>query len=201
MHCIDRTVAAASAASAVAAVSALPRDAASAPMATPRRAAPVRGTPWTTWLRCAGLAVALAAAGCASAPDDGARPSGRPPAIAEPPVRLPAPARLQSMLEVQVQAALRVVAAHPNGTYEGDPPDVLLAIPVLEVELNADGSVRHVTVKRRPGQAEDTLQTAVDAVYRAAPYGDVSHLPRPWVYTEVFLFRDDRRFKPRTLDR
>jgi hypothetical protein len=41
---------------------------------------------------------------------------------------------------------------------------------------------------------------AIDAVYRAAPFGDVTHLPRPWRFSEVFLFRDDRRFKPRAID-
>jgi len=28
----------------------------------------------------------------------------------------------------------------------------------------------------------------------------VSHLPRPWKFIETFLFDDDRKFKPRTLD-
>jgi hypothetical protein len=30
---------------------------------------------------------------------------------------------------------------------------------------------------------------------------DVSRLPHPWKWAEVFLFDDDRRFKPRTLDK
>ena len=72
--------------------------------------------------------------------------------------------------------------------------------PVLEIELNGDGSVRRVTVQRQPSQATDTVQLAIDAVNRAGPFGDVSHLPRPWKFSEVFLFRDDRRFKPRALD-
>jgi hypothetical protein len=92
------------------------------------------------------------------------------------------------------------VAANPGGTYTGEPPDILLAIPVLEVELNADGSVRRIEVLRQPRQARDTTQLAIDAVRRAAPFGDVSRLPRPWRYTESFLFDDARRFKPRTLD-
>jgi hypothetical protein len=98
------------------------------------------------------------------------------------------------------QAALQLVAANADRTYDGVPPEPLLAIPVLEVELNGDGSVRRVGVLRRPTQAHDTVQLAIDAVHRAAPFGPVSHLPRPWKYTETFLFADDRRFKPRTLD-
>jgi len=102
--------------------------------------------------------------------------------------------------DVRRQAAQRLVAAHPEGTYMGTVPDVLLAIPVLEIELNGDGSVRRVDVLRVPRQAKDTVQIATAAVYRAAPYGNVSHLPKPWRFAETFLFNDDRKFKPRTLD-
>ena len=93
-----------------------------------------------------------------------------------------------------------MVAANPNGTYLGTVPDVLLAIPVLEIELNGDGSVRRIDVLRKPREAHDTLQLATDAVRRAAPFGDVSRLPKPWRFTETFLFNDERKFKPRTLD-
>ena len=93
-----------------------------------------------------------------------------------------------------------MVAANPNGTYLDVPPEPLLAIPVLEIELNGDGSVHRISVQRQPTQATDTVQLAIDAVHRGAPYGDVSHLSRPWKFSEVFLFRDDRRFKPRALD-
>jgi hypothetical protein len=55
-------------------------------------------------------------------------------------------------------------------------------------------------VLRRPGQAPETLQIAMDAIRRAAPFGDVSRLPRPWKFSETFLFNDERKFKPRTLD-
>jgi len=71
---------------------------------------------------------------------------------------------------------------------------------VLEVELNGDGSVRRIDVLRQPRQATDTVKLATDAVHRAAPFGDVSRLPKPWRFTETFLFNDDRKFKPRTLD-
>ena len=130
-----------------------------------------------------------------------------PVAVATPsplvqPTRVPPPStvRVRDWDEYRVLVGHRLVSGNPNTTYTGEVPEPLLAIPVLEIELNGDGSVRRVNVQRRPGQATDTVQLAVDAVYRAGPYGDVSHLPRPWRFTEVFLFRDDRRFKPRSLD-
>ena len=128
-------------------------------------------------------------------------PSPAVPAVPTPPrapVPVAAPAR--NWDDYRVQVAKRLVAANPNGTYMGVPPEPLLAIPVLEIELYGDGSVRHITVLRQPSQATDTVKLAIDAVRRAAPFGDVSRLPRPWKFAEVFLFNDERRFKPRTLD-
>lgn len=110
------------------------------------------------------------------------------------------PKPVHSLDALRRQAAERLVAANPGLTYMGRVPDVLLAIPVLEVELYRDGSVRRIEVLRHPRQAKDTTQLAMDAVHRAAPFGDVSRMPRPWKFTETFLFDDDRRFKPRSLD-
>ena len=143
----------------------------------------------------AGVAGVVWLAGCASqAPPSS--PSGGP----APAVRLPQAGSARSWDELRLHAARRMVAANPELTYGGVPPDPLLAIPVLEIELNADGSIRRIEVLRYPRQAKDTTQIAIDAVRRAAPFGDVSRLPRPWKFAETFLFNDDRKFKPRTLD-
>lgn len=131
------------------------------------------------------------------APPTSAAP-GKGPAKA---VALPEPIKQRSWDGVREQAAHRMVAANPHITYTGAPPEVLLAIPVLSIELNADGSIRRIEVMRQPSQARDTVQTAIQAVRRAAPFGHVSHLPKPWRFSETFLFNDDRHFKPMKLDR
>ena len=152
-----------------------------------------------------GLACLGLIAGCgAPAPEPATAPApASPAAVAEPAaaVHLPVPGPVRSWTELRAQAALRMMAANPGGTYSGAVPEPLLAIPVLEIELNADGSIRRIETLRRPSQAQDTLQLAADAVRRAAPFGDVSRLPKPWRFTETFLFNDERKFKPRTLDR
>ncbi len=102
--------------------------------------------------------------------------------------------------EFRKQAGWRLVAANPKLSYTGAVPDQLLAIPVITVELNADGSIRRMEVMRHPTQARDTTQLAMDALRRAAPFGDISRLPKPWKFNETFLFNDDRHFKPRSLD-
>lgn len=172
----------------------------------------LRALPW------AGLVLLFA--GCASAPpvapspvvdrSPARQPAPPPPAApprelppAAPPAArgLPPPATPRSLDELRRQAAQRIVAAQPGAVYDGPPPEPLLAVPVLKVELHADGSVRRIEVLREPRQAKDTIQTAIDAVRRAAPFGDVSRLPRPWVFNETFLFNAERRFKLLTLER
>jgi hypothetical protein len=104
--------------------------------------------------------------------------------------------------EFKRSAARRMVLGSPNHAYLGKPPPMLFGIPILEVELNADGSVRHISVTRPPANvdAQDTIEIAKEAIHRAAPYGDMSKLAKPWKWTEVFLFNDKRQFKPRILD-
>jgi len=126
------------------------------------------------------------------------------PAPRSTPGQTPAPAAVlrpaRTADEYKRQMALRLVAANPKITYLRRAPDILLAIPILEVEVNADGSVRHIAVVRVPTQATDTVQIAIEAVRRSAPFGDPTQLPRPWKFLQVFLFDDDRHFKPRVLD-
>lgn len=168
------------------------------------------------WQVCPALYSSLALvllAGCASSPS---APPATATKAAEPiparsaaapttgaahgPVRLSAPGPVRSLDELRLQAARRIVAANPHLTYSDRTPDVLLAIPVLAIDLNADGSIHRIEALRLPRQAKDTTQIAIEAVQRASPFGDLSRLPRPWRITETFLFNDERRFKPRTLD-
>jgi hypothetical protein len=166
----------------------------------------------------AGVLVTLLVTGCGgpSGQAPGEARGGVPPVVAPAPPaplptvkpspsvttsrQLPAPTTMRSWNEVRRQAAERLIAANPAITYRGKVPDILLAVPVLEVELNGDGSIRRIEVLREPREAKDTTQIAADAMRRAAPFGDVSKLPKPWKFVETFLFDDSRKFKPRTLD-
>ena len=146
------------------------------------------------------VAPAVAAAVAPKAADTRAAATPAIAAAAPGAVRLAAPGPVSNLNELRWQAARRIVAANPQLTYADRTPDVLLAIPVLSVDLNGDGSIRRIEVLRYPRQAKDTTQIAIDAVRRAAPFGDVSRLSRPWRFTETFLFNDARQFKPRILD-
>lgn len=174
---------------------------------------PSRRLSASRWAAVGSLFLVVGLVGCGSkptgstpapAPAQAAAPAPAPKAAPAPATgsasRLPAPTASKNWNEFKLQAAKRMVAANPNGSYTGKPQQMLLAIPVLEIELNADGSIKNIDVMRRPSQAPETTQLAIDAVRRAGPFGDVSKLPKPWKFAEAFLFNDDRRFKPRTID-
>lgn len=162
----------------------------------------ITATPWRKRTVLATLGAGLAwMAGCALRPEP--TPPAPAPARPSPGVKsvLPAPnSTVSSWHEYQQRAARRIVSANPSISYMGEVQQPLLAIPVLEVELKADGSIARIEVVRHPRQAKDTTQVAIDAVRRAAPFGDVGRLSKPWKFTETFLFNDDRQFKPRSLD-
>ena len=138
------------------------------------------------------------------APARTATPPAPAPRVTPAPAPAPAPAPYmrpaRTADEYKHQMGLRLVAANPKITYTKRAPDVLMGIPVLEVEVNADGSVRHISVLRTPPEAGETVQVAIDAIKRAAPFGDPSQVPRPWKFLQVFLFDYEGHFKPKVLD-
>ncbi len=113
----------------------------------------------------------------------------------------PAPTA-RTVADFQRMAARRMVDGSPRNSFLGKPPPMMWAVVIVETELNGDGSVRKVSVTRPPANpaAAATAQIAVEAVRRAAPYGDVSRLGNPMRWSEVFLFNEKNQFKPRTLD-
>ena len=172
---------------------------------------------WQRAARGLGLGALLALVGCSGPrapvppPASTVQPGGSAPSTASPelpgkapgqpaPLVLEPPKPVRTAVELRLQAAYRLIVANPDRVYMGEVPEPLLAIPVLEIELFSDGRVKHIHVLRKPGQALDTVQLAIDAVHRAAPFGDVSRMPKPWKFSETFLFNNQRKFKPRTLD-
>ena len=135
------------------------------------------------------------------APKPAPRPAPAPaPRVAPAPAPAPYMRPARTVDEYKHQMGVRLIAANPNITYTKRAPDILMGIPILEVEVNADGSIRHINVIRTPAEAPETVQVAVEALKRAAPFGDASQVPRPWKFLQVFLFDYDGHFKPKVLD-
>jgi hypothetical protein len=101
--------------------------------------------------------------------------------------------------EYKLRAARRIHATSGGETFDGPLPDPLQSIPVLQVRLNRDGSVREIVVQRTPGQSPETVDMASRAIRRAAPFEPVAKLPPPWQFSETFLYNQDLKFQLRTL--
>ena len=119
------------------------------------------------WLGLCALSACQTPPPIARAPSPAPAPPARATPAPAPTAPYTRPAR--TVDEYQRQIAARLMAANPKITYTARAPEILLAIPVLELEVNADGSVRHIGVMRTPTQATDTIQIAMDAIRRAAP--------------------------------
>lgn len=144
------------------------------------------------------FAVSLAAAASAQNQAPAKTPAKAKPAAAAP----AAPAVPKNMEEFKRAAARKMLAANPDVTYSGKPQQMNFGIPILEIELNDDATVKDITVVRPPAAeaAASTVDIAKEAIRKAAPYGDISKLPKPVKWTEVFLFNDQKKFKPRSLE-
>ena len=140
-------------------------------------------------------------AGCIGAP----APTGKPaPATdAVPPTKEPAvappTAKARNWDDYRLAAARRIVQTNTSDSFSGPLPQRLQSIPVLQVQLNRDGSVRRIEVLRTPKFVPHTVKLAMAAVHQAAPFGSVAHLPQPWQFNETFLYNDDLKFQLRSL--
>ena len=143
------------------------------------------------------FAVSLAAAASAQT-----QAPAKAPAKGKPAAAAAAPAVPKNMEEFKKAAARKMLAANPDVTYSGKPQQMNFGIPILEIELNDDATVKDITVVRPPAAeaAASTVDIAKEAIRKAAPYGDISKLPKPVKWTEVFLFNDQKKFKPRSLE-
>ncbi len=141
---------------------------------------------WAALLASCGAPVAPPGASPAQpATVAGARPSSSGPA--------------RSWDEYKWRVARRIVETSAGETFAGPLPDPLQSIPVLQVHLNRDGSVRRIEVLRTPRQSPQTIEMATRAIRRAAPFEPVGHLPQPWQFNETFLYNDEFKFQLRTL--
>ncbi len=149
---------------------------------------------------CAALLAACAAPAPSPAPATVASPGAQPATVAgATPAPRAAAGPARTWAEYKVRVAQRIMDTSAGETFSGPLPDPLQSIPVLQVHLNRDGSVRRIEVLRVPRQSPQTLEMAQRAIRRAAPFEPVGHLPQPWQFSETFLYNDDLKFQLRTL--
>lgn len=102
---------------------------------------------------------------------------------------------VRTWAEYRRRAAQIMMASNPGGTFAGPGPEQWYGIPVVQVMLNADGSVRNVDFMRQSKVGPETNNMALQAVRRVASFGPVSNLPQPWQFNETFLYNDNLKFQ------
>lgn len=140
-------------------------------------------------------------ASCASKtppPQAPAAPSSVSPGVVSPPAVSSLPP-VSSWAEYRRRAARLIMAANTQSVDTGPLPERLLGIPVVQVQLNADGSLRAVDVLRASKVAPETTDPALQAIRRVGNFGPVGNLPQPWQFSETFLYNDGLRFQLRTV--
>jgi protein TonB len=158
------------------------------------------------------LLLALALAGCA-APPPTASPEPAPqeaPGAIEPATPAPSPpsasgrtgrSSAASLAAYKLEVAEHVHAAAADAIFEGAPPPTLRSIVVLSLVIDREGNLAEARVVRDNGDAE-MVRLALDSARRAAPFpappSRVSGRGRVNFY-ETWLFRDDGRFRLRSL--
>jgi hypothetical protein len=149
----------------------------------------------------AAVAVAAVLAGCASKPMPPQAPSAPPPVATPAPRPSVAPPVASSLPPVRTWAEYRrraaqiMMAANPGSTFTGPGPEQWYGIPVVQVMLNGDGTIRNVDFMRQSKVGPETNNLALQAVRRVPSFGPVSNLPQPWQFNETFLYNDNLKFQ------
>lgn len=133
----------------------------------------------------------------AKPPETASRPTPAPPAVVEPMV-----SSASSVDGFKRDFAARVLRMNPHLIFDGRLPEMLYAVVVLEVTVNASGHPTRVNVMRTPGYARELGTVAADSVRRAAPMQPAAAVlrgARELTFTETWLFREDGKFQIRTL--
>lgn len=161
------------------------------------------------------ISIAVAMAGCSSAPTAPAQQEAAPIIMAPKPVpvapsnvTIPAntsgprlAARDPSLEDWKRQAAERIHAANSKQLFEGRPHHLLQAVIVMDVTVDRAGQVTRSRIVRSPGIAH--LDSMAQASLKAA-----SPLPAPppalmktgaMTYSETWLVTNDGRWRLRTL--
>lgn len=158
----------------------------------------------TRWWASLTVCTAALLASCATPPPP--PPVAPPPAPAPAPVPAPPPApaftgpvsQAVTPLDYRKDGARHIYGKNANRIYKGKLPPLMHAVGVLQVDLDAQGRVRHLNWMRAPTHAPDVVREIERTVYAAAPF------PAPVrmggvTYTDVWLWDWSGNFQLDTL--
>lgn len=97
-----------------------------------------------------------------------------------------APSDAEDPLEYRREAARHVYASYPMRVYRGKLPPLLYGVAIVEVEVDADGKVLDVQL-RRPPAAPEVGPWVQSMIRRAAPFPAPSRLGEKISFSEIWL--------------
>jgi TonB family protein len=128
---------------------------------------------------------------------------GAPPAAAQfamVPSPLPAsaqPSPADSEQAYRADAARHLYAVYPMRVFKGRMPPLLYGVAIVDTEVDADGAVLDVRV-RRPPAAPEVGPWVVAMIRKAGPFPPPSRLGKA-VYTDIWLVHKGGNFQLDTL--
>jgi hypothetical protein len=163
--------------------------------------------PRARFVQFAWVAAAVTLAGCANKPLPPHIPAPAPATTAPRPATVPQAAppavsglpAVRTWAEYRRRAAQMIMAANASSVAAGKLQDPLYGIPVVQIQLNPDGTIRNLDFMRQSKVGPETNNLALQAIRRITSFGSVSNLPGPWQFNETFLYNDGLKFQLRTI--
>jgi hypothetical protein len=117
--------------------------------------------------------------------------------VPSPLVGTPHPSQADNDKSYRIDGARHLYAAYPMRIYKGRMPPLLYGVMITETEIDGDGAVVDVRV-RRPPAAPEVGPWVVAMIRKAAPFPPPARLGRA-VYVDIWLVHKSGNFQLDTL--
>lgn len=140
------------------------------------------------------LSLAVLAAGLLTAGSAQAQFAMVPAPLAPPALQ---PSQAESDQDYRGEAAKHLYASYPMRIYKGKMPPLLYGVAIVETEIDAEGNLIDVRIKRPPA-APEVGPWIVQMIRKAAPFPPPSKLGKA-VYQDIWLVHKGGNFQLDTL--
>jgi periplasmic protein TonB len=107
------------------------------------------------------------------------------------------PSEAETELDYKRDAAQHIYASYPMRVYKGRLPPLLYGVMIVETEIDAQGQILDVRV-RRPPAAPEVAPWVVAMIRKAAPFPAPAKLGKA-VYSDIWLVHKSGKFQLDTL--
>lgn len=108
-----------------------------------------------------------------------------------------APSQAETDKDYRADAAKHLYAAYPMRIYKGRMPPLLYGVAIVETEVDAEGKILDVKV-RRPPAAPEVGPWVVAMIRRAGPFPPPAKMGKA-TYTDIWLVHKSGNFQLDTL--